>query len=146
MVVCVLVLFCHLSPIKSSTAKYKMHKYNNSMHTRTHACMHAHARTRACAYFTALWTSSGITWVSRYQNQSGFYWSKRQCVAVVSAGPYANIIAMQYQLTSCIRITVLGERRLLEEQTHHLWSFWQFPFPVKQHFQVVSCVHTELSN
>ena len=34
---------------------------------------------------------SGITWMSRYQNQSGFYWSKRQWVAVASAGKYANL-------------------------------------------------------
>ena len=34
---------------------------------------------------------SRTTWVSRYQNQSGFYWSKRQWVAVASAGPYASL-------------------------------------------------------
>jgi len=36
--------------------------------------------------FYGLWTSSRITWLSQYQNQSGFYW-----VAVASAGPYANL-------------------------------------------------------
>ena len=37
---------------------------------------------------------SGTTQVSRYEkdkNQSGFYWSKRQWVAVASAGPYASL-------------------------------------------------------
>jgi len=37
---------------------------------------------------------SGTTHVSRYQkgkNQSGFYWSKRQWVAVASAGPHASL-------------------------------------------------------
>ena len=37
---------------------------------------------------------SGTTQVSQYQkgkNQSGFYWSKRQWVAVASAGPYASL-------------------------------------------------------
>jgi len=37
---------------------------------------------------------SGTTRVSWYQkgkNQSGFYWSKRQWVAVLSAGPYASL-------------------------------------------------------
>ena len=37
---------------------------------------------------------SGIIRVGRYQkgkNQSGFYWSKRQWVAVASAGPYASL-------------------------------------------------------
>ena len=37
---------------------------------------------------------SGTTRVSRYQkgkNQSGFYWSKRQWVAVASARPYASL-------------------------------------------------------
>ena len=36
---------------------------------------------------------SRTTRVSRYQkvNQSGFYWSKRQWVAVASAGPYASL-------------------------------------------------------
>ena len=39
---------------------------------------------------------SGTTQVSRYQkgkNQSGFYWSKRQWVAVASAGTYASLHA-----------------------------------------------------
>jgi len=37
---------------------------------------------------------SGTTQVSQYQknkNQSGFHWSKRQWVAVASAGPYASL-------------------------------------------------------
>ena len=37
---------------------------------------------------------SGTTKVSQYQkgkNQSGFYWSKRQWVAVASPGPYASL-------------------------------------------------------
>jgi len=37
---------------------------------------------------------SGTTQVSQHQkgkNQSGFYWSKRQLVAVASAGPYASL-------------------------------------------------------
>ena len=37
---------------------------------------------------------SGTTQVSRYQkgkNQSGFYWSERQWVAMASAGPYASL-------------------------------------------------------
>ena len=37
---------------------------------------------------------SGTTRVSRYQkgkNQSGFYWSKRQWMAVASAGPHASL-------------------------------------------------------
>jgi len=55
------------------------------MVTNTHT--HTHIR------FIALWTLSGITRVSQYQNQPGFYWSKRQWVAVVSAGPYANLQA-----------------------------------------------------
>jgi len=29
--------------------------------------------------------------VSRYQKQSGLYWSKRQRVAVASDGPYADL-------------------------------------------------------
>ena len=43
---------------------------------------------------------SGTTQVSRYQkgkNQSGFYWSKRQWVAVVSAGPYASLHLAQHR-------------------------------------------------
>jgi len=32
-----------------------------------------------------------LTTVSRYQNKSAFYWSKRQWVAVASAGPYADL-------------------------------------------------------
>ena len=36
---------------------------------------------------------SGTTEVSQYRKvkQSGFYWSKRQWVAVASAGPYASL-------------------------------------------------------
>ena len=47
-------------------------------HTDTHTHTHTHIR------FTALWTLSGIARVSRYQNQSGFDWSKRQWVAVAT--------------------------------------------------------------
>ena len=36
--------------------------------------------------FTALWTLSGITQVSRYQNQSGFYWSKTKHSVFLQAG------------------------------------------------------------
>jgi len=43
----------------------------------THACTHTH-----CV---------GITLVNQHQNQSGFYWNKRQWVAMASAGPYANL-------------------------------------------------------
>jgi len=46
----------------------------------------------------ALWILSWITWVSRYQkgktrkvNPIWIYSSKRQWVAVASAGPYANL-------------------------------------------------------
>jgi len=58
-------------------------------HACTHACMHTHTQT--LIHFMTLWTLSGITWVSWYQNQSGFYWSKSQWVTVASAGPYANL-------------------------------------------------------
>jgi len=36
-------------------------------------CLEQHAHMCTNIYFTALWTLSRITWVSRYQNQSGFY-------------------------------------------------------------------------
>jgi len=49
----------------------------------THTYPHIH--------FMALLALSGIIQVSRYQNQSGFCWSKRQWVAVASSGPYANL-------------------------------------------------------
>ena len=51
---------------------------NNTLHTNTHT--HTH---------TFNGPLSRTTWVSRYQK--GFYWSKRQWVAVASAGPYANL-------------------------------------------------------
>jgi len=59
-------------------------------HTHTHA--HAHARTHTHTHINS--PLYGTTRVSRYQkgkNQSGFYWSKRQWVAVASAGPYASL-------------------------------------------------------
>jgi len=43
-------------------------KVNFGTHTHTHIC------------FTALWTLSRITHVSRYQNQPGFYWNKSDSV------------------------------------------------------------------
>jgi len=42
-------------------------------------------------HFMALWTLSGITQLSWYQSESEFYWSKRQWVALASAGPYENL-------------------------------------------------------
>ena len=62
-----------------------MHWPGNSQLT---ICRQTHTHTRLTAFF------SGTTHVSRYQkgkNQSGFYWSKRQWVAVASAGPYASL-------------------------------------------------------
>ena len=53
--------------------------------------MHTHIHTHTHPFNGSL---SKTTWVSRYQkgkNQSGFYWSKRQWVAVASAGPYASL-------------------------------------------------------
>ena len=49
---------------------------------------HTHARARALNG-----PFSGTTRVSRTRkvNQSGFYWSKRQWVAMASAGPYASL-------------------------------------------------------
>ena len=48
---------------------------------------HTHTHTRLTALFPGLpsWAST------RKVNQSGFYWSKRQWVAVASAGPYASL-------------------------------------------------------
>ena len=48
---------------------------------------HTHTHTRLMALFLGLprWTGT------RKVNQSGFYWIKRQWVAVVSAGPYASL-------------------------------------------------------
>jgi len=61
----------------------------------TCACAHMCACARTHAHFTTLWTLSRITLVSQYQNQSGFYWSKRQWVAVASAGLSANLHSPQ---------------------------------------------------
>jgi len=55
------------------------HRYTHTVPPQTHI------------HFLALWTLSRIIRVSRYQNESGFYWSKRQWVAVTSARPYANL-------------------------------------------------------
>jgi len=49
------------------------------LHTRKSA-LHTHTRTHT--RFMALWTLTRITHWSRYQNQSGFYSSKRQWVAM----------------------------------------------------------------
>jgi len=47
-----------------------------------------HTRTR----LTALWPGLPGWASTRKENQSGFYWSKRQWVAVASTGPYASLI------------------------------------------------------
>ena len=46
-----------------------------------------HTHTRLTALFPGLPRWAG----TRKVNQSGFYWSKRQWVAVASAGPYASL-------------------------------------------------------
>jgi len=57
--------------------------------------LHKNAVFCTCAYIHPFnGPFSRTTWVSRYQkgkNQSGFYWSKRQWVAVASPGPYASL-------------------------------------------------------
>ena len=49
--------------------------------------IHTHTHTRLTALFPGLPRWAG----TRKVNQSGFYWSKRQRVAVASAGPYASL-------------------------------------------------------
>ena len=53
--------------------------------TQTHT--HTHTDTRLTTFCRGLPGSAG----ARKVNQSGFYWSKRQWVAVASAGPYASL-------------------------------------------------------
>jgi len=50
-----------------------------------------HTLSHTHNYLMALWTLFGITQVSHYQNQYGFYWSKRQWVVVASAGLHAKL-------------------------------------------------------
>jgi len=59
--------------------------YLTMMHARTHACMHA--RMHTCTFYDSQ------DFVRDYPGEywAGFYWSKRQSVAVASAGPYANL-------------------------------------------------------
>jgi len=74
----------HLSQYALSHAVYSA--WPRLHHTYIHTYIHTYTR------LTALFP--GTTRVSRYQkgkNQSGFYWSKRQWVAVASAGPYASL-------------------------------------------------------
>jgi len=66
------------APVQVQTDR---HRHTTYIHT------HLHTYVR----FTTRWTLSGIARVSRYQNQPGFYWSKRQWMAVASAGTYANL-------------------------------------------------------
>ena len=59
------------------------------MHARTHTHTHTHTHTRPFKV-----SMSGTTRVSLYQKgktRSGFYWNKRQWVAVASAGAYASL-------------------------------------------------------
>jgi len=49
--------------------------------------------TRLTALFPGLPKWAG----TRKVNQSGFYWSKRQWVAVASAGPYASLYLAPYR-------------------------------------------------
>ena len=62
--------------------------------TQTTCCRTTHARTHAHTHtHTFNVPFSGTTQVGQYQKskKSGFYWSKRQWVAVASAGPYASL-------------------------------------------------------
>jgi len=52
-----------------------------------HSETHTHTHTRLTALFSGLPGWAG----TRKVNQSGFYWNKRQRVAVASAGPYASL-------------------------------------------------------
>ena len=55
--------------------------------TRLHTHTHTHTHIRLTALCPGLPRSAG----TRKVNQPGFYWSKRQWVAVASAGPYASL-------------------------------------------------------
>jgi len=78
------LIFAMINPhIKSTNSGVTHSGYRN---------IHTHNR------FTAVWILSGTTRVSWHQKGKTrnvkpiwVYWSKRQWVAVVSAGPYANL-------------------------------------------------------
>jgi len=57
------------------------HRSNNIQTSSDIQSTYTHTHTRLTALFP----------VPERQNQSGFYWSKRQWVAVSSAGPYASL-------------------------------------------------------
>ena len=70
----------HMAGIYSDCSTCKIN--NNSPMTQW-----SHTHTRLMALFPGLPGWAG----TRRQNQSGFYWSKRQWVAVASTGPYTSL-------------------------------------------------------
>jgi len=68
---------------KSGTNIWKFSNINSR--TRTHARTHTHP------FNGTLSRTTRVSWYQKGKNQSGFYWSKRQWVAVASAGPYARL-------------------------------------------------------
>jgi len=73
--------FCHQALVEQPWHRERKcaENYNKYTHTHTH--------TRLTALFPGLPGWAG----TRKVNESGFYWSERQWVAVASAGPYASL-------------------------------------------------------
>jgi len=78
-----------MSPEKPSVYRITSYRINGPLCALKHARRYynAHTHTRVTALCPGLPGWAG----TRKINQSGFYWSKRQWVAVASAGPYASL-------------------------------------------------------
>ena len=86
----IIVRLANINGAKSIPSKVS-NNINNThacTHARTHAHTHTHARLTALCPGLPRW--AGTRKVKPIW-QSGFYWSKRQWVAVASAGPYASL-------------------------------------------------------
>jgi len=89
----------HLSLHHLSNGKFKFTEVNLiHTHTHMHMCTRKHAHTDTQTILQPSWILSGTTQVSRHKKGKTrkvkpiwIYGSKRQWVAVASAGPYANL-------------------------------------------------------
>ena len=97
---------------------------------------------------------SGTTRVSRYQkgeNQSGFCWSKRQWVAMASAGPYASLhLAPTDNHASSPQLSFLQARcpscrptnsvKALKAQEQSFCEIWNGKVTIRAYLQSASCL------
>ena len=120
---------------------WRMYYITSHFHQQNYLATHTHTHTRLKGPFP---------------DQSGFYWSKRQWVAVASAGPYASLTLLQtdnhastpplsFLQARCPSCCPTNSVKALKASVTHLTPVYILNWLVIQTNSQSNCPHTNLS-